>query len=143
MIPDKSTLKTKKWFMNILEAIDQHIYYDMGSVSQFTIDFVQELIDEMYNERNFYPQLDPDDIDEDCLKFPDPDVIGSIHYKIVCIMEIMDECLIDYQLFQKLDKMFADIHYSSEDERDVWQRLMDADPKTYDTTCEWLNTLPD
>lgn len=144
MIENKEMLKPKRWYINLLEAFDDFCYNHMGhmdGINQFTIDYVQELLDEMQAENNFYPQLDPDNIDDDCVKYPNPDIIGSIHYKIMNIMEIMDEALPDYDVFKKLDNMFSENKYLNEKEKTMWHNLMDIYFRNYDTSCEWLSKL--
>lgn len=74
-----------------LQNIDSNLYYDMGKYRQFTIDTVNDIIDEL---DQWIQGLEP------CLTIED--LIGSFHYKIKSIMDICDSRLLDYKIFEEI-----------------------------------------
>lgn len=71
----------------------ENIYSDMykGKYRQFTIDTVEDVIDELYNH-----------ITDSFQVLTDEEVIGSLIYKIETIMEICDQHMLDYKIFEEL-----------------------------------------
>lgn len=82
---------TAKELLSKVEDIESKLYYDMGKYRQFTIDTVNDIIDELNNH-----------IQEPSQVLTDEDVIGSLIYKIESIMGICDSSLLDYQIFEEL-----------------------------------------
>lgn len=82
---------TAKELLSKVEDIESKLYYDMGKYRQFTIDTVNDIIDELNNH-----------IQEPFQVLTDEDVIGSLIYKIENIMGICDSSLLDYQIFEEL-----------------------------------------
>lgn len=82
---------TAKELLSEVEDIESKLYYDMGKYRQFTIDTVDDIIDELNNH-----------IQEPSQVLTDEDVIGSLIYKIESIMKICDSSLLDYQIFEEL-----------------------------------------
>lgn len=82
---------TAKELLSKVEDIESKLYYDMGKYRLFTIDTVDDIIDELNNH-----------IQEPSQVLTDEDVIGSFIYKIESIMGICDSSLLDYQIFEEL-----------------------------------------
>lgn len=82
---------TAKELLSKVEEVESKLYYDMGKYRQFTIDTVDDIIDELNNH-----------IQEPSQVLTDEDVIGSLIYKIESIMRICDSSLLDYQIFEEL-----------------------------------------
>lgn len=74
-----------------LQDIDSRLYYDMGKYHQFTIDTVDDIMDEL---GGYIQGLEP------CLTIED--LIGSFKYKIKNIMGICDSRLLDYTIFEEI-----------------------------------------
>lgn len=87
-----------------LQDIDSRLYYDMGKYHQFTIDTVDDIIDELNNH-----------IQEPSQVLTDEDVIGSLIYKIENIMGICDPRLLDYNIFEELLYLMKEDYDNSKD----------------------------
>lgn len=82
---------TAKKLLSKVEDIESKIYYDVGKYRQFTIDTVDDIIDELNNHIINTFQI-----------LTDEDVIGSLRYRIKSIMDICDSRLLDYRIFEEL-----------------------------------------
>lgn len=74
-----------------LQDINSRLYYDMEKYHQFTIDTVDDIMDEL---GGYIQGLEP------CLTIED--LIGNFKYKIKSIMGICDSRLLDYTIFEEI-----------------------------------------
>ena len=82
---------TAKELLSKVEEVESKLYYDMGKYRQFTIDTIDDIIDDLNNHNQELFQV-----------LSDEEVVGSLIYKIECIMGICDSSLLDYQIFEEL-----------------------------------------
>lgn len=82
---------TAKELLSKVEEVESKLYYDMGKYRQFTIDTIDDIIDELDNH-----------ITEPFQVLTDDDLVGSLIYRIKSIMGICDSSLLDYQIFEEL-----------------------------------------
>ena len=82
---------TPRALLTELKALDNDIYYQMGRYKQYTIDFINDLCEELeeFIEGNFLGVLDFSELK------------GSLIYHISSVMEICDKELLDYEIFKK------------------------------------------
>jgi hypothetical protein len=80
-------------YLEELKKIDHQVYYDMGKASQITIDFLEDMID----------QLEDRDLEDEPIE---RDEIGSLQYTITCIIEIINPLLkYDIEVFKNIDNI--------------------------------------
>ena len=66
---------TVKELLSKVEDIESKLYYDMGKYRQFTIDTIDDILDELNNH-----------LQEPFQVLTDDDLVGSLIYRIKCIM---------------------------------------------------------
>lgn len=82
---------TAKELLSKVEELESKLYYDMEKYRQFTIDTVEDIIDELDNHIIDLFQV-----------LTDEELIDSFIYKIKTIMGICDPHLLDYKIFEEL-----------------------------------------
>lgn len=82
---------TTKELLSKVEDIETKLYYDMGKYRQFTIDTIDDIVDDLNNHNQELFQV-----------LRDEEVIDSIIYKVRGILGICDPHLLDYQIFEEL-----------------------------------------
>ena len=70
---------TAKELLSKVEDIELKLYYDMGKYRQFTIDTIDDILDELDNH-----------LQEPFQVLTDDDLVGSLIYRIKSIMGICD-----------------------------------------------------
>lgn len=82
---------TAKELLSKVEEVESELYYDMGKYRQFTIDTIDDIIDDLNNHNQELFQV-----------LSDEEVVGSAIYKVKNIIEICDLHLLDYKIFEEL-----------------------------------------
>lgn len=82
---------TTKELLSKVEDIETKLYYDMGKYRQFTIDTIDDIVDDLNNHNQELFQV-----------LRDEEVIDSIIYKVRGILGICDPHLLDYKIFEEL-----------------------------------------
>lgn len=82
---------TAKELLSKVEEVESKLYYDMGKYRQFTIDTIDDIIDDLNNHNQELFQV-----------LSDEEVVGSAIYKVKNIIEICDPHLLDYKIFEEL-----------------------------------------
>lgn len=95
---------TAKELLSKVEDIELKLYYDMGKYRQFTIDTIDDIIDELDNH-----------LQEPFQVLTDEDLVGSLIYRIKCIMGICDPRLLDYNIFEELLYLMKEDYDNSKD----------------------------
>ena len=95
---------TAKELLSKVEDIELKLYYDMGKYRQFTIDTIDDILDELDNH-----------LQEPFQVLTDEDLVGSLIYRIKCIMGICDPRLLDYNIFEELLYLMKEDYYNSKD----------------------------
>lgn len=95
---------TAKELLSKVEDIELKLYYDMGKYRQFTIDTIDDILDELNNH-----------LQEPFQVLTDDDLVGSLIYRIKSIMEICDSRLLDYNIFEELLYLMKEDYDNSKD----------------------------
>ena len=98
---------TAKELLSKVEDIELKLYYDMGKYRQFTIDTIDDILDELDNH-----------LQEPFQVLTDEDLVGSLIYRIKCIMGICDPRLLDYNIFEELLYLMKEDYDNSKDSRE-------------------------
>lgn len=95
---------TAKELLSKVEDIDLKLYYNMGEYRQFTIDTIDDILDELNNH-----------LQEPFQVLTDDDLVGSLIYRIKSIMGICDPRLLDYNIFEELLYLMKEDYDNSKD----------------------------
>lgn len=95
---------TAKELLSKVEDIELKLYYDMGKYRQFTIDTIDDILDELDNH-----------LQEPFQVLTDEDLVGSLIYRIKSIMGICDPRLWDYDIFEELLYLMKEYYDNSKD----------------------------
>lgn len=82
---------TAKELLSKVEELESKLYYDMGKYRQFTIDTIDDIVDDLNSHNQELFQV-----------LRDEEVIDSIIYKVKGILGICDPHLLDYKIFEEL-----------------------------------------
>lgn len=82
---------TAKELLSKVEEVESKLYYDMGKYRQFTIDTIDDIVDDLNSHNQELFQV-----------LRDEEVIDSIIYKVKGILGICDPHLLDYKIFEEL-----------------------------------------
>ena len=83
-------IKPIKHYLEKIETLDNKVYNGLGMLSQFTIDTVEHLRDELQSQSTSTEPL-----------VSDGTLIGSLIYELDTVSEVMDKMLPDYAVIQE------------------------------------------
>jgi demethoxyubiquinone hydroxylase (CLK1/Coq7/Cat5 family) len=83
-------IKPIKHYLEKIETLDNKVYDGLGILSQFTVDTVEHLRDELQSQSVSTTPLVSDET-----------LIGSLIYELDTVSEVMDKMLPDYAVIQE------------------------------------------
>ena len=95
--------KSHQSYLDKIYEIDHELYYRMGKYTQFTIDFVEKIREELEQNKEEHSQ---DGNDERPLSLDT--LLGALSYNVSNALEICDKTLDDYKILQELKKILDD-----------------------------------
>ena len=95
--------KKHQCYLDKIYEIDHELYYRMGKYTQFTIDFVEKIREELEQNKEEHSQ---DGNDERPLSLDT--LLGALSYNVSNALEICDKTLDDYKILQELKNILDD-----------------------------------
>ena len=92
-----------QYYLNQIYEIDHKVYYGMGKYTQFTIDLVEKIREELEQNKEEHSQ---DRNDERPLSLDT--LLGALSYNVSNALEICDKTLDDYKILQELKNIIDD-----------------------------------
>ena len=89
--------KSHQSYLDKIYEIDHELYYRMGKYTQFTIDLVEKIREELEQNKEEHSQ---DGNDERPLSLDT--LLGALSYNVSNALEICDKTLDDYKILQEM-----------------------------------------
>ena len=103
MAENNNQEKSHQYYLDQIYEVDHKVYYGMGKYTQFTIDLVEKIREELEQNKEEHSQ---DRNDERPLSLDT--LLGALSYNVSNALEICDKTLDDYKILQELEKIIAD-----------------------------------
>ena len=103
MAENNNQEKSHQYYLDQIYEVDHKVYYGMGKYTQFTIDLVEKIREELEQNKKEHSQ---DRNDERPLSLDT--LLGALSYNVSNALEICDKTLDDYKILQELEKIIAD-----------------------------------
>jgi hypothetical protein len=95
--------KNHQYYLDKIYKVDHKVYYRMGKYTQFTIDLVEKIREELEQSKE---EHSPEGNNERPLSLDT--LLGALSYNVSNALEICDKTLNDYKILQELEKILAD-----------------------------------
>ena len=95
--------KSHQYYLDQIYEVDHKVYYGMGKYTQFTIDLVEKIREELEQNKEEHSQ---DGNDERPLSLDT--LLGALSYNVSNALEICDKTLDDYKILQELKNILDD-----------------------------------
>ena len=92
--------KKHQYYLDQIYEVDYKVYYGMGKYTQFTIDLVEKIREELEQNKEEHIH-DERQLSLDTL-------LGSLSYNVSNALEICDKTLDDYKILQELKNILDD-----------------------------------
>lgn len=103
MAENNNQEKSHQYYLDQIYKVNHNVYYGMGKYTQFTIDLVEKIREELEQNKEEHSQ---DRNDERPLSLDT--LLGALSYNVSNALEICDKMLDDYKILQELEKIIAD-----------------------------------
>ena len=100
MAENNNQEKNHQYYLDQIYEVDQKVYYGMGKYTQFTIDLVEKIREELeQNKEEHIHDERPLSLDT---------LLGALSYNVSNALEICDKTLDDYKILQELKNILDD-----------------------------------
>ena len=103
MAENNNQEKNHQYYFDQIYEVDHKVYYGMGKYTQFTIDLVEKIREELEQNKEEHSQ---DRNDERPLSLDT--LLGALSYNVSNALEICDKTLDDYKILQELKNILDD-----------------------------------
>ena len=103
MAENNNQEKNHQYYLDQIYEVDHKVYYKMSKYTQFIIDFVEKIREELEQNKEEHSQ---DRNDERSLSLDT--LLVALSYNVSNALEICDKTLDDYKILQELEKIIAD-----------------------------------